>query len=134
MMLSRLPRPSLILRIAIGFGVVVAVSAVSTLISIGYARQTIDNVVTLTESATPIVQTNNELDLLLTQATELFQTYLTRTEADALERIDARIADNREQIANRLTQLRNRLDAIEGIQDERYRWLTSRIPLTAFIR
>lgn len=121
MMLSRLPRPSLILRIAIGFGVVVAVSAVSTLISIGYARQTIDNVVTLTESATPIVQTNNELDLLLTQATELFQTYLTRTEADALERIDARIADNREQIANRLTQLRNRLDAIEGIQDERYR-------------
>lgn len=51
----------------------------STLTSINYARQTMGNVNTLTQSATPIVLTNSELDLHLTKSTELFQQYLVTT-------------------------------------------------------
>ncbi|GGX67520.1 methyl-accepting chemotaxis protein [Saccharospirillum salsuginis] len=117
-MLTSLPRPSIILRISIGFCIVVAVIAVSTMISIGYARKTIDNVGTLTESATPIVQTNNELDLHLTRATELFQQYLGTTKTGELEQLAREIAANRDETRQRLSRLRASLTDIDGVQAE----------------
>ena len=121
MKLTSLPRPSIVLRISIGFCTVVAVIAVSTMLSIGYARKTIDNVNTLTESAAPIVQMNNELDLQLTRSTELFQQYLATTAPTGLERISNEIRVNRDKTNELLNSIRSSLSGIETAADERQR-------------
>ncbi len=114
-----LPKPSIVLRISIGFFIVIAVVAVSTLISIGYARQTIENVNTLTKSATPIVLTNSELDLYLTKSTELFQQFLATTGVAGIKRLESDIQNNRQQMEARLNSIRNSLDDIKEARSQR---------------
>ncbi|WP_020409705.1 methyl-accepting chemotaxis protein [Hahella ganghwensis] len=114
-----LPKPSIILRISLGFFIVIVVVATSTLISIGYARITIENVNTLTESATPIVLTNSELDLYLTKSTELFQQYLAASSVEVTNRLQDDLQANRRQMRARLDAIGRSLGEIQEAYSER---------------
>lgn len=116
---THLLKPSIVLRISIGFFIVIAVVAISTLTSINYARQTMGNVNTLTKSATPIVLTNSELDLYLTKSAELFQQYLATTNAAELKQLPTDIRNNRQQMKARFDSIRASLNDIEGVSVEK---------------
>ena len=118
-MMSHLPRPSIVLRISIGFCVVIVVVAVSTLISMNYARETIDNVETLTKSATPIVLANSELELHLTRSNELFQQYLVTTTHAELQQLRNQINTTRQQMQARLESISTSLNQIKTVTTER---------------
>jgi len=117
MKLPTLPRPSIVLRIGLGFTLVIAVIAVATAVGIGYGRQTIHSVNQLTGNATPIVTTNNELDLSISRAAERFQQALAQHSADDLGQIrnqlDASQA-RQQQLAEQLSQLLAGLDNAEA--------------------
>lgn len=113
MKLPTLPRPSIVLRISLGFTLVIAVVAIATAVGIGYGRQTIHSVNQLTGNATPIVTTNNELDLSISRAAERFQQALAQHDASSLStlrnQLDASQA-RQQQLAEQLSQLLAGLD------------------------
>ncbi|WP_108126682.1 methyl-accepting chemotaxis protein [Saccharospirillum mangrovi] len=124
-----LPRPSIVLRIGLGFSLVLAVVAIATGIGIGYGRQTIHSVDQLTDNATPIVTTNNDLDLAISRAAERFQQALSQHDeanlAPQRERLAASQARQRE-LAEQLSQLLGGLDDAADASD-RLAELTERL-------
>lgn len=105
-------QPSILLRIAGGFLVIILLLAASTLITMHSARTTMLGVDRMTTSANPILRTTGTLDLELSQLSELFQLHQGSNERavmpdlqDDFERTRTRIGAESDQLLAYLDEL-----------------------------
>lgn len=103
---------SLLFRIAAGFGLIVLLIALSTLMTAQSSRDTTASIDQLTNSANPILLTTGALDLELSQLSELFQLHQARESAAELPQIKEDFQSTRARIGEHSQQLQRYLDEL----------------------
>lgn len=85
--LTTVVKPSILMKIAMGFGLLVLLMALASTVTMITSTRTIESVNRLTGSANPIVLANNALDLQLSQLSEQFQLHQSTTDVTQMQRL-----------------------------------------------
>lgn len=103
---------SLLFRIAAGFGLIVLLIALSTLMTAQSSRDTTASIDQLTNSANPVLLTTGALDLELSQLSELFQLHQAGESATELPPIKEDFENTRARIREHARQLQRYLEEL----------------------
>ncbi|HET8903332.1 MAG TPA: methyl-accepting chemotaxis protein [Saccharospirillum sp.] len=117
-MTATLPSLSIVGRIILGFAVVLVFVAATSSLSIRNASTTIDQLTLLTESATPIAQITQRVDLLTARLAEDFQAAINVESVAGLSVLNDRLAEHETRLATELEALQQRLDTLPDTADE----------------
>lgn len=117
-MTATLPSLSIVGRIILGFAVVLVFVAATSSLSIRNASTTIDQLTLLTESATPIAQITQRIDLLTARLAEDFQAAINVESVAGLSVLNNRLAEHETRLATELEALQQRLDTLPDTADE----------------
>ncbi|WP_127559752.1 HAMP domain-containing methyl-accepting chemotaxis protein [Saccharospirillum alexandrii] len=112
------PFLSIVGRIILGFAVVLVFVAATSGLSIRNASTTIDQLTLLTESATPIAQITQRIDLLTARLAEDFQAAINVESVADLSVLNDRLAEHETRLATELETLQKRLDTLPDTADE----------------
>lgn len=117
-MTATLPSLSIVGRILLGFTVVLVFVAATSSISIRNASTTIDQLTLLTESATPVAQITQRVDLLTARLAEDFQAAINVESVAGLSVLVGQLAEHETRLDTELKALQQRLDSLPDTADE----------------
>ncbi|WP_394171648.1 methyl-accepting chemotaxis protein [Saccharospirillum alexandrii] len=117
-MTATLPSLSIVGRIILGFTVVLVFVAATSSLSIRNASTTIDQLTLLTESATPVAQITQRVDLLTARLAEDFQAAINVESVAGLSVLIDRLAEHETRLDTELEALQQRLDSLPDTADE----------------